>query len=758
MQSSRRSEHDWIRSALIALALAYAFLAGFKTVADYDVGWQLATGRYIVEHHTVPSTDVLSYTARGTEWIYPQLSAVILYWLTQLGGWSALSWLNALACAGVIALLVFPAGRLAALLALLAVPVLSYATEPRSEVFTTLIFAASFSLLWRHYRGERVHLWVLPMLFALWANFHTGFASGIALLAGYVLLELLELPFPAGRAAALERLKRGAAWCVAAALATLVNPWGYRLYVSLVRQNEASGLHDAFIGHWSAVKLNSAALRELANLRDSASGYWWLLLAACAAAVVAIGRRRIGPAVLLAGGAYLSLSHIRFQGLFALLAVTIAGSLPPMLAGEDWSWLRALRAYAARREFQLAVAALATLLVGVRCFDLVSNRHYIIKGEVSLFGAGPSWWYPERAAAFLLRERLPGNVFNDFNLGGYLAYRIGPEYPVYVDGRYIPFGADFIVHKNGLMASPPDSTAWTDEADRRGINLAIFSLSRYGELENAPLTAFCASKNWKPVYLDEVSVIFMRVREQNQPWLSRLALDCKTAPLNPPAALAAGDAESRGHAELFEYYANAGSVLYVLSRDAEASAALDRANQIFPDDPNLHLIRGQFFEATGRATEAEKEYRASLDLTPTDAAWQSLGRLYGAQHRYAEAAECFEKSAELSTHDYDRYRVLGQIYLAMKQPQRALEAFDRAQRHSPFEKGAALIGVEFHARLAENRAHAWQMLGNTPRAVAYAEEAVRLTPENAARWQVLADLYTIQGRTEDAARARDKAK
>src|SRR5208282_4015927 len=123
-----------------------------------------------------------------------------------------------------------------------------------------------------------------------------------------------------------------------------------------------------------------------------------------------------------------------------------------------------------------------------------------------------------------------------------------------------------------------------------------------------------------------------------------------------------------------------GSVFYVLSREAEAAAALDRAGALFPGDPNLHLIRGEFLEATGRPADAEREFRASLDLAPTDAAWYTLGRLYGAQHRYAEAAQCFERSAELSIRDYDRYRVLGQIYLVMNSPQKALDAFDLAER------------------------------------------------------------------------------
>ena len=119
METSPQLRRDPIRAALIALALLYALLAGLKTVADLDLGWQLATGRYIVAHHSIPSTDVLSHTAHGAEWIYPPFSGVILYMVALLGGWDALSWFNALACMATVALLVLRGGRLTALLAIL---------------------------------------------------------------------------------------------------------------------------------------------------------------------------------------------------------------------------------------------------------------------------------------------------------------------------------------------------------------------------------------------------------------------------------------------------------------------------------------------------------------------------------------------------------------------------------------------------------------------------------------------------------------
>src|SRR5579862_4317783 len=62
-----------------AIALIYGFLAGLRTISEFDLGWQLATGRWVVQHHRVPSTDVFSYTAQGKPWIYPVGASLVFY-------------------------------------------------------------------------------------------------------------------------------------------------------------------------------------------------------------------------------------------------------------------------------------------------------------------------------------------------------------------------------------------------------------------------------------------------------------------------------------------------------------------------------------------------------------------------------------------------------------------------------------------------------------------------------------------------------
>jgi hypothetical protein len=195
MEMQPLSLAGWLRPALMAIALVYAFLAGLHTVSETDLGWQMATGRYIVQHHQIPSTTLFTYTVPDSTWIYPPFPGVIFYLLYLIGGYSALSWFSALACTATVALAVWRGGSVTAALAILAVPAIAFRIVPRADLFTTVLFAAVLVLLARYYEGHPVRLWPLPVLMLLWVNLHHGFVAGLALMGAYVFSEVCDLLF-----------------------------------------------------------------------------------------------------------------------------------------------------------------------------------------------------------------------------------------------------------------------------------------------------------------------------------------------------------------------------------------------------------------------------------------------------------------------------------------------------------------------------------------------------------------------------------
>ena len=441
-----------------------------------------------------------------------------------------------------------------------------------------------------------------------------------------------------------------------------------------------------------------------------------------------------------------SVQGIRFfQGLFAIVVVVVGSTI----LEESWSGFGGGEQGRRGIKYLPAIAAGAICaLAVVRIGDLVSDRSYIAANDVVDFGVGESWWFPERAAAFIEREQLPGNIFQPFNLGGFTALRLGPNYPDYTDGRSV--SAEVFAEEQKLLGTPIDAPLWREVADRRKINLLMFSLARVGGLENVNLAGHLQSSEWRPVYMDEVSVVLLRQRPENQGWIDRFQIDCNSVEFQPPL--------SASREKLFQYYSNTGAVMYALSRDSEAEQSWSRALSIEPKDPNVHLFLAQLYQQQQRMQEAEREYKAALALKESAVAWYAMGRMYAAEHRYLEAEQAIANSADLAASPANNYKALAQVRLKLKQPELALKSVQQAEKASPFRGGSEKLNAEFFSQLDEARAEACRQLGRRQEALSWQQQAVQLTPAVAIRWSRLSELAQADGQTQLAEEAMGRVR
>lgn len=734
-------------SLLACLALIYALFAGLRTVATLDFGWQMAIGRWIVQHHSVPSVDVLSYTAAGQPWIYPVGAGIVFYFACLLGGYALISWLAAAACVGTVAFLLRKNSAVGAVLAILAVPVIALRTMPRADMFSVVLFAAFLSILWEQHRTGAAKLWLLPVLMIAWVNFHLGFIAGLALLVAYTGTELLEAIVSQGkRSGAAQRLRRAAPWLIVSVLATLANPWGWGIYRPIALQQRVASQHVYLLAEWIGLPLTPSAILNSLSLRQTGGALYILLAIAMVAAVLALLRAEWGAAILLLGGSYVATRYVRMGAVFACLLVVVGGpiladALSRLDARTHKPWMRSAAAG--------AIAALM-VLVAVRCFDLATNRFYLRGSTESTFGAGLSWWFPERAAEFIESNNLPGQLFNSYNEGGFLSWRLGPQRLVTIDGRDPLYGAEAIEHNGSLLQSSPDSPLWQDEASRYSLNTIILPLGRHNGIEMVRLQTFCDSTLWKPVYLDEVSAVFVRRGAPHaDDLMQRYGVNCATATLPSRTPSAHG-------AEAFNTWLNSGTVLAALGRYYEALAATEHSLAIFPDSAFAHWLRGSVLAAMGRAGEAEAELRTSVSLEPSDVTWAALSDFYRQHDRKQEAIAAMQHAAALSPKPYSFQSKLAYLYLSANEPKNALRAFGEADRSAP--KGLhAADNSTFDVILAQGRSLACKQLGDLPRAISFQQKATQLDPNAPALWRRLAQLYREEGRGDDATQAELRA-
>jgi len=192
-----------------------------------DTAWLIKTGQYILSHG-IPATDCFSFTCPDRPIvIYQWLFTIALGVLFQHGG----LWLVGLA-AGIATALIYlcylPVSMIRqgvkpiyvfGLLSLVCSPIFFWA---RPQLISFLLIAV-FTIILERFRnhGYNNSLWLLPPLMVLWANTHSFWFIGLAMVATYLLIELGQK-----QCQNRQRLLLLLFACIGA---ILVNPYGWGL-------------------------------------------------------------------------------------------------------------------------------------------------------------------------------------------------------------------------------------------------------------------------------------------------------------------------------------------------------------------------------------------------------------------------------------------------------------------------------------------------------------------------------------------------
>ncbi len=148
------------------------------------------------------------------------------------------------------------------------------------------------------------------------------------------------------------------------------------------------------------------------------------------------------------------------------------------------------------------IATLESNLRGAFWVILVSVGMAIFSGyhfqvEKKAFAHFDERVFPVAAVDWLSDHPQTGNVFNDFNWGGYLIYRLWPGQKVFLDSQ-TDFYGEGLVKEYDLAISAQEG--WQEIFDKYEVEWAILPPS-------APLTTALRLSNWKIMYEDATAVI-----------------------------------------------------------------------------------------------------------------------------------------------------------------------------------------------------------------------------------------------------------
>jgi hypothetical protein len=493
---------------LVPIFVLYARMKGAPSLlGDGDTGWHLRTGQWILANGRVPNHDIFSFTKPGEPWFaWEWLWDVAFGWLEAQWGMAAVIFASTLVIAATFAVLyrlaLWKSGN--PVLAIVATLVAAFGSSvhwlARPHLFTLLLVAVFYTVIERAQAGNTRALWWLPALTVLWTNLHGGFIAGVVLLGAYAAGELVSVVTdtrPGVREASLVRARRYAGFAAACLAASLLNPYGYQLHVHIFRY-----LTDPFLFETISEFLSL-------NFQHPVARYFEAMMAlGVVAAAWNIYHRRFAYAILLAAWMHVALTSARNFPIYVIIAAPLVSECLADLArlaarAELSAWIRRtarglLRLSAEAGQVERIGRIPAISAVGVVLLLL------LLRGGVGprFTAAYDSQRFPAKVADLLRAPEYNTGVLTTDVWGGYLIYRLYPNFKVFFDGRSDFYGPQFAKKYIELFQCRYD---WQKTLDRCRIRTLLLPVE-------APLaTTLKESPRWRAIYDDGVAIVFRSV-------------------------------------------------------------------------------------------------------------------------------------------------------------------------------------------------------------------------------------------------------
>jgi hypothetical protein len=496
---------------IVLLTVSTIFL--LKPFYDNDFFWHLKTGEWIWQHGALPTRDVFSYTTPPT--LTPAITFTLTsYWLSQVtlhlaylcNGMSGIVVVRFL----VSGLLLYTMLRrqrgdslvYMALMLLFAIMIFNLYLIERPQIASFVCFGLLLAALDDIRSGQSSidagstlrNSLVLSIVMLIWANSHGGYLVGqvtillILFMDGIKFLHQRFKPLSPAR----YRLLAIAGTC--GILCSLANPNSYKalLFMLQTRVDNTSTQIQEF----------SSMPEFYSTLHPPVVIIYFAVMAVIIILVLANPTKvDITEVVLLVFLGYFAFMRIRYAAFFAVAVMPFMGellSVKPTIT----RWTRRV----------LPVIAIVMAVVTVR-------------GEAStnITSAWKGTWinnrlFPEKAADYIRSNNLQGNMYNDYDWGGYLIWRLAPERKVFADGRNLnPNTLALYYQIDNAMINSSGEKIWKQLLEQHSVNY-IVTRSRLKNGTVTPLTdALLSDKEWHPVFLHKGSrsIIFIRNIPEN---------------------------------------------------------------------------------------------------------------------------------------------------------------------------------------------------------------------------------------------------
>jgi hypothetical protein len=469
----------FITVLIIALALGQQMLS-----LDSDLGRHLTIGNTILDKRIIPTLDLLSHTRAGlSRPPYEWLSQVLFALGNRLLGLDGVILLTSLIIALTFSLIYLSANHrsrspiIALLLVFLAAGASSIHWLPRPHIFTFFLLAIWTEQLDQLAEGKPTKIYIFPIIMLAWANLHGGFIFGILAWIAYFAGWLWDTWRKKSDSLIGKKLLAVGA---SSLIATIITPDLWHNW-------------DAVLNNRSAFILNRTVETMRPNLIDPAVLPYTLLLLLTASLFILNWKTvKAQHILLLSGLGFMSLLMARNIPLFAIACVPILAELSAKMLSRFEAWTQVEERFAGFGSEGQSIWPIMVTLFAIAYF-----AYFNFRNNRSLYQFDPNI-FPVKAVNFLEANPQSGNMFNEFNWGGYLEYKLWPHYNVFLDSQSDFYGETLMREYDQIMAA---KDGWKNLLDQHKVDWVIIP-------PNSPLASNLRSKlKWKVIYQDHTAII-----------------------------------------------------------------------------------------------------------------------------------------------------------------------------------------------------------------------------------------------------------
>lgn len=465
---------------------------GSSLLNDGDTGFHIRAGEYILEHNSIPRTDIFSYLSPPPEWTAHEwlaevimavihkemgLTGVVVFYVILITlSFYILFKLLEKCCENVL---------LVWFVSVFVTICTAIHWLARPHVFSFLILIIWYFILDSYENEKRNSLIYLPILMLVWVNLHGGYIIGFVLIAVYFIVNLF-LGFFGKLDKKIDRREKTKIYFYvgsACIFTSMINPFGYEILFfpfNLVGEKFLM----AHIGEFMPTNMQkSLPFKHL---------YFFSMFL-----IMMSGRKKnIIEILLFILFSYMALYSVRYTTLFAIIVAPIIlkhlNDFFEKSKSEIVSWFKIRMANISKANKKAKGAIWPIIVVSVLVF---LGRAGLIKYDVD-----PKR-HPVDAVEFLLEEPIPGKMFNNDEFGDYLIYAAYPRYKVYFDGRSDMYGADYVKEYRKVVTL---ERGWDDLLEDKAIGWVFYN-------SDSPLSRLLTEKkDWRLIYSDGLANIFVK--------------------------------------------------------------------------------------------------------------------------------------------------------------------------------------------------------------------------------------------------------